>query len=278
MTNNVKESKAAAEAAAAQAELDRIAADAAVVDNRTAMKAALIEKAEAYGVEAATGDMSQTKVAFLFNQAVRERLMTEADAGAVYTAYAKGYNAARIAKGSLVIADTTHFVHGDGMNDVDRGKGAEKTAISIFRTFGRPAVVAQGLEMYQDVRELRELLGADDRAQGSLFNAFVAVNRAVTKAADESERPDVEFRYDEALILATITKAGGGKTDVEKLAALCAALGKLIKTGKFDDSIEDAARILSAVKPKAVGPVAVDTSIVTREHVGSLSSITMVAA
>ena len=269
MTQNVKAAKAAAEAMKANALIDdAIAAEVKLTNHETA-RAALIEKAEAYGAAASEGDMSQTKVAFLFNQAVREGVMTEEDASKIYLAYAKGYNAARVAKGKLEVAGTSYDVHGDSMSDAERGKGAEKTAVSIFRTFGRPAVVAQGLDLYRQVRELRELIGADDRAQASLFNAFVAVNRAVSKAADESEKPDAEFRADEALIAKAITKVGGGKTDAEKLAALVAALGKLVKTGKFDASIEDAARILSNVKPKVVSAVATDTTIVTRAEIGA---------
>ncbi len=268
MTQNVKADKAAREAEKAAAMLAASTANEAVLSNHETMRAALIVKAEEYGAAASEGDMSQTKVAFLFNQACREGVMTEEDASKVYLAYAKGYNAARAAKGKITIGETEHAVHGDSMSDAERGKGAEKTAVSIFRTFGRPAVVAQGLDLYRQVREMRELIGADDRAQASLFNAFVAVNRAVSKAADESEKPDAEYRVTEDVIAKAITKAPGGKTDAEKLAALVTALGKLIKTGKFDASIEDAARILSGVKLKTLAVVATDTKLVTREEIG----------
>src|SRR5688572_16302992 len=256
MTNNVKEAKARAEAMKAKGLIDDAAKEAARLTNQETAREHVFATAETYGATASEGDMSQTKLAFLFNQAVRERILTEEDAGKVYLAYAKGYNAASAAKGEIEIAGVKHGVSGDIMSDAERGKGAEKTAISIFRSFGRVEVVAQGLGLYREVRETRELLGADDRAQSSLFNAFVAVNRDVSRAADASDKPDADFVLADAeraeLIAKAITKdAKGGKTDAEKLAALVAAVGKLNKTGNFA-GLDAVIAALAMVQPKVV--------------------------
>src|SRR5688500_9668918 len=127
MTNDVKGAKARAESMKAQDLIDDAAKAASVLSNHETARAAVIARAETYGASASEGDMSQTKLAFLFNQAVREHILTEEDASKVYLAYAKGYNAARAAKGEIEIAGVKHGVSGDSMSDAERGKGAEKT-------------------------------------------------------------------------------------------------------------------------------------------------------
>ena len=268
MTQNVKQAQARADAMKAQALIDDAAKAAEQLTNAETMRAAMLAQAETYGASAVEGDMSQTKLAFLFNQAVRVSVLTEEDAGAVYLAYVKGYNASRIAKSKVTIGDVEVQAHGDVLGDADKGKGAEKTAISIFRTFGRAAVVGQSIGLFDRVRMLRDKVAADDRAQSSLFNAFVAVNRAVSKAADATSLSDADLlagkmpAVEDALIEAAVTKQASTKTAAQKLEALVKACQKLVKSGDYDATLDQVLVTLGTVKLKVVSIVP-DQTLVT---------------
>jgi hypothetical protein len=230
--------KPANEAAKADALLAATAANIEALSNHETARAALMTVAEGYGRDAVAGDMSQTKLAFLFNQAVRDKVATPGDAKEVYLAYARGYNAARADKGSVEIDGVSHSTVGDKAEET--GKAAETVAASIFGTFGKYGVVGQGLGLYQRVRDLREKITPENRLHSGLFNAFVAVNRAVIKLADDSTFTDDELRAgkmpaidDDTILGAIEKKENAGKTMEQKLARLIADAQKLNKPGYF---------------------------------------------
>jgi len=234
-TEMTKQNNEAAKAAALEADTKRMAEQRS---NHETARAALMTVAEGYGRDAVAGDMSQTKLAFLFNQAVRDKVATPGDAKEVYLAYARGYNAARADKGTVEIDGVAHSTVGDKAEET--GKAAETVAGSIFGTFGRYGVVGQGLGLYQRVRDLRDQITPENRLHSGLFNAFVAVNRAVSKLADETSFTDEELRagkmpaVSDEVILGAIEKAGsGGKTMEQKLARLITDAQKLNKPGYF---------------------------------------------
>lgn len=259
MTNDPKANKASREAAAAQAALDAAEKNKVLVAQINEARAAILFKATQYGEESATGAMSQTKLAFLFNQACREGYMTVADAGKVYMAYAEGYNAAQREKGTLEVANhRLSTVEAALVETAEAGKSKSdhKTAISIFATFGRPAVVAEGLAYFDRVRQLRDTITAENRAQSSMFNAWVAVNRAVSKAADDSDLSDADvaagkFEVTDAVILGALEKdekKSGGKSDADKLDRLIADCLKLAKSDKYTGELKQALELLRATK------------------------------
>lgn len=253
------------EAAKAKAIADAEAANAAILSNQEAARNGILAKAGEYGAHSAEGDMSLTKVAFLFNQACRSKVMTVDDARAVYVAYTDGRNAAMAAKGSVEIEGANYqtgcaVVTTDGKSSADNG--ALKAAVSIFATFGRPAVVVQGLGFYDEVRTMWLALDAGKRQQKSLYNAFVAANRAVSKAADgqnltADELAAGKFDLPEDCVAGAITAEEGetgdgsgkakAKTPDRKLADLMASLVKLADSGNYSADIAEAVVALRKV-------------------------------
>lgn len=202
-----------------------IAGDAAQItppadgDNIAAAKTKLMDQVSIYGRQAARGAASLTHLAFLFAGACRERMLTELDAEAVYTAYVKAYNDA---------VASHHATTGAAPLEVS------KASVSVFRTFGKPAPVAQP-DLYQRVLVLKNRVAADDLV-GSTYNCFVAVNRAIQKVIDDRKGlfPSATLEVTDEMIVKAITKpARPDKTDADRLAQVAAALGKLVQGGRF---------------------------------------------
>lgn len=119
----------------------------------------------------ANAQITKTEAAFRFRDACRDKIAHVAtkgsdDAEKCYLAIANAHNAA--------IA---------GRQDVDAMPADAKTAksaISVFRSFGRPAVINQGDDWFQRVSRMRDLLGAECKL--SAYMAMYRANNAVAKA------------------------------------------------------------------------------------------------
>ena len=188
MTQNVKLSQAEREAAKIAAMQAAAKRDAELLAQREDVRGGVFEAAGRYGREASAGDMSLTKLCFLYNQATRDGHMTPGDASQIYAAYAGSYNAEQDENGFVTIGNVSYPTRGDGLlvdekaseeaHDIARKKhNAEKTAASIIRTFAKDHVVAQGLGFFDRVRMLRDKITPENRTQSSMFNAWVSVNR-----------------------------------------------------------------------------------------------------
>lgn len=200
-------------------------------------RGALLDRAAEYGEKAAIGQTSLTALAFYFNEAVRRGMATEGDARLVYGAYAEKFNAA-VAAQSVTIGNVAYATTTDKLIDLD--EKSIKTPVSMFRTFGRPAVVAQGLELYTRVQAACGLLERSKRI-GSVYNCMVAVNRGVTEASEASLLSDAqvaagEFAVTDEMIAAWIAapeKAQPKERDfATRLAALVTDCAKLVKKGE----------------------------------------------
>jgi hypothetical protein len=121
----------------------------------------------------ANAQITKTEAAFRFRDACRDGLAHIArkgsdDAEKCYLAIANAHNAACA-----------------GRVDVDLlpcdAKSA-KSAISIFRSFGRPAVINQGEDWFARVSRVRDLLGAECKL--SAYMAMYRANNACQKAQD----------------------------------------------------------------------------------------------
>ena len=98
-------------------------------------RAAVIRQANLFGVQSARGEMSLTKLAFLFNDAVRRRFMTVADAEVTYKAYVDARNAA-VAAGTMSCRAT---------QSASDAMPAKSTTWPLSRTFCAPEVEASAL-------------------------------------------------------------------------------------------------------------------------------------
>lgn len=224
-------------------------ADAAKRANSEAVRNATFEQARIYGAESATGSLSVTKLAYLYNEAVRQGTMSLDDAARVYKAYVAGFNEVVTAGSAIEINGVSY----QAATDRDAQDPENKTPISMFRTFGKPAVVAQGLGHFQRVLRLRAEVSKSD-LYGSAYSCMVKVNREIISAADKSSMSDKDVaagkqEVTDAMIVAWMTKADASKDDgdesatpeekakksaAEKLDKLIEAANKLAKTGEVD--------------------------------------------
>lgn len=211
-------------AAATQAN-ELIAADAAALnppmadgDNVTAVKLKVLERIEVLGRQAARGQASLTNVALMFASAVREKLLTAEDAKSVYDTYAKGLN--DMVDGKLSSAGLERIV-------------PSKVSVSMLRSFGNPGPVANP-DLYQRVLAVLNTVPKDDRV-GSTYNCFVTVNRRLQDGYEVSKLIDAaQFKVTDEMLAQWLTKKERAeKDDGQRLADAIAALGKLVKTGRF---------------------------------------------
>ena len=149
----------------------------------------LVAEASKLGQAAAAGATSLTELAYLFNDAARHGMVTEADARMLYGAYADAHNAAVSAK-TVTIGNVTYSVTSDKLLDMD--EKSIKTPISLFRTFARPAVVALGLQLFDTVSKIAADIDREKRV-GSIYNCLVAVNRKVSDMAETMALADNEL-------------------------------------------------------------------------------------
>ena len=133
--------------------------------------AALLSFFHDVGKMLADAQITKTQAAYAFRDACRDRVAHVAtkgsdDAERCYLAIANAHNAA--------IA---------GRQDVDAMPADAKTAksaISVFRSFGRPAVINQGDDWFARIGRMRDLLGAECKL--SAYMAMYRANNAVSKA------------------------------------------------------------------------------------------------
>lgn len=217
-------------AAAKQAEADKAAFEAARVT--------MFDTVRKHGAEAATGAQSLTKVAFLFNAAVRAGVMTAGDATKVFVAYGEAFNAA-IAAGEVMIGNVAYRVTTNALKDLSSEK--TKSGASLLRTFAAPAVVAQGLNFFVEVQEVAAALPVEGRAQASVWNCLVLANRKLIAACDADLMSDADIAAGKFAvtrdmirewIAAPAKEEAAEKTFDERLARLVLDMAKLVKKGE----------------------------------------------
>jgi hypothetical protein len=134
-------------------------------------RADLIERFHAIGEQVAKAAMSKTEAAYAFRDACRDRVAHVAskgsdDAEKCYLAIANAHNAALAGRVDV------DFMPSDAKS--------AKSAISVFRSFGRPAVVNQGNDWFTRIARMKDLLGAECKL--SAYMAMYRANNAVAKA------------------------------------------------------------------------------------------------
>lgn len=213
-------------AAALTAQL--IAGDAATIQptpaadagNLATIRAGIMAKVESFGADRAAGDTSLTRVAFLFAEAVRAKVLVEDDAKAVYETFATA-RAATLATSPMAATGT------DALE-------VSKAAVSIFRTFGKAGPVAQP-DLYARVLAVRQMCKPEE-LYGSAYNTFVRVNRKVTDLVEDKANPATPSTLvisDEQLLDWCLAKPRADKTDAQRLEAAIATIAKLVKSEKF---------------------------------------------
>ena len=209
--------------------------------NMTAMRDATFARIGELGATDKQGSGAITRAGFLFNAACRAGLMTEADAGKAWEAFAKGHNAAVVNSLSIEEGDAT-IQMADRVHDYDV---ADKSAISRFKTFARWQVVshALGLGWFDRVSTLAAAIPAARRV-GSDYNCLVRANRELADAADASDMTNADvkagkFDVADSVITGWLLKpekaepADKVKADFDKkLADAINTLAKLAKEGK----------------------------------------------
>ena len=211
--------------------------DALIAEQRKAFEAArarVIKQANLFGVQSARGEMSLTKLAFLFNDACRNRVMTVADAEVTYKAYVDARNAA-VAAGHVTIDGVDYRVTADRIEPEQMD-----VSVSTFATFGKPAVIAQGLNLFQNIMAVQAEIPTDRRAVKSPYNAMVRVGRRIVKDCKASTLTDVqismgEFPVTREYLFDTLSKTPVTKDFGAKLKALVDAAQKLVKAGDCPD-------------------------------------------
>jgi hypothetical protein len=250
MTQNVKATQAAKEAAKVDAIIAADLANQALLADREAVRQNVFTTAKRNGDNAAFGDNGLAATCFLYNDAVRRGHMNADDAGAVYAAYAEGYNLANAA-GHVMLGNVKVSTRGDGLfaqdvNADEKEANRAKVSASLVRTFGKPGCVAQGAGWFDRVRMVRDTVAVDDRAQSSMFNAWVASNRVANDAKEGEEITD-------AMIVAALTKEGKAakKTALEKLTRLVADAAKLAKANPDFVGLDKVAAVLGQIEAAA---------------------------
>lgn len=186
--------------------------------NSNEAKSNLLDIVRALGADRANGDTSLTKLAFLFSGAVREKIMLETDAEAVYTTFAIARN------------EWTALATNTGTDVLE----ISKASVSTFRTFGKPGPVAQA-DLYERVLTVRSMLTKDE-LYGSAYNTFVHVNREVSKLVEDKANPATPstLKISDDQLLEWCAKEGKApRTDAQKLEAAIATIAKLVKSEAF---------------------------------------------
>ncbi len=155
MTKPLNAADQAAAIAAAEA------ANAIKTANFEAAKALKFDAAKALGVVAAQGEGSLFELAMSFQDGIREGVLTAGESKALYDAYVAGFN-------SLAAEPMA--------------ESSAKVQRSIFATFGEPAAVAQGRDIYARVITIRKGIATEDRV-GSAYSTFAKVNRELAALA-----------------------------------------------------------------------------------------------
>jgi hypothetical protein len=250
MTNNVKAAQAEKEAAKIAALQAAAAQEAADMQAHADGRKFLFDAAERYGSEAATGDMALTALCFLYNHATRQGHAGPDDANEIYGKFAGAYNT-RNAAGHVMLGNVKVSTRSDSLtmqeaNSDEAEENRRKVSASLVRTFAKAGCVAQGSGWFDRVRMLRDAIAVDDRAQSSMFNAWVAANRVANDAKSDATISDAD-------IVAALTKAGKAakKTALEKLTRLVADAAKLAKNNPDFVGLDKVAGVLAQIEAAA---------------------------
>lgn len=126
-----------------------------------------LAEAKRLGASYADGTMSLTDLAMLLNQLCRDRIAFIGKAGdiaeSLYITFANAQNLRAAERG--------------GVDFIKASAKESKSAITLFRSFGKPEVCAQGEDWFKRVLSVKDALGADCKLSG--YNALAKANRSV---------------------------------------------------------------------------------------------------
>jgi len=222
--------------------------DAEFATMKEAARQAFFDTAEAMGKAEAEAEQGQITAGILFNDGIRMKFLAFGDGKEFYLRWKAGRKAAQ-ANGTVDVRGRKVRVTGD--NDAGQkvisfeeakkkdkaAKQALRTNVSNFASFGRPAVVALGLEYFEKVAELRGQITAENRAQDDMLTAYQRCNSAVSRYADKAKKTQADFDAGkftlaevEAVLIETLTAADAETAAlIERFAKQIAALVKLDK-------------------------------------------------
>lgn len=197
--------------AAAKAEQEAEAARVAALANNAALREQVLAQVEVFGRQAGRGEGGLTNAAIMFASAVARRILALDNAKDVYLAYLRGYNA-RVKFGEQVATDDKSIA----------------PTLSTFRTFGKPAPVAQGAALYEQVMLVVRDIPKDAR-YGSMYNCFVRVNRGLDKLGEKTtdNGASLPCPTDEQIADWCTKPVRAEKDDLQKLQAVIETLRKL---------------------------------------------------
>lgn len=126
-----------------------------------------LAEAKRLGASYADGTMSLTDLAMLLNQLCRDGIAFVGKSGDIaetlYLTFANAQNLRAAERG--------------GVDFIKASAKESKSAITLFRSFGKREVCAQGEDWFKRVLGVKDALGADCKLSG--YNALAKANRAV---------------------------------------------------------------------------------------------------
>jgi hypothetical protein len=205
------------------------------VESHADKRAKLMTFFREVGEMIANAQITKTEAAFRFRDACRDGLAHIArkgsdDAEKVYLEIANAHNAACA-----------------GRLDVDLmpcdAKSA-KSAISVFRSFGRPAVINQGDDWFARVSRMRDLLGVQCKL--SAYMAMYRANNAVQKEQDKQIGNRSFYATDADICDWIINRAPEADSASEAMDKFLKTMTTLSQDYQFGQEIYDAMELLMA--------------------------------
>jgi len=225
--------------------LETTVANTEALNNRLAVQTEALTSFAASGRLAAEGALSHSAMCFDFQRYCSEGVFSQEDAGKVYASYAAAYNerlALNPRAGIEMITD-------------------QKVGRSILATYGHPAVAAQGPELYDRIRVLRNEIKAEERAPGSPTSHFARINRVIAGLAAKVVDAKTVTISDAQIIEALSKEAPKDKGLLEQFKPLADLAMKLAKTNRFDGLSPIAEQLVHMMGEIAAGRGVVNADI-----------------
>lgn len=219
-------------------------ANTSILSNRAAAQEDALFSFAALGERVADGEMSHSSMCFDFQRLCAEGVFGQDDAGKVYHAYALAYNARIESNPRAGIEKITD----------------EKVGRSILATYGHPAVAAQGVELYDRIRVLRNEIKAEERAPGSPTSHFAAINRVIAGKAAKVVDPKSVTISDAEIVERLTKEAKAPKGLLEAFKPLADLAMKLAKTNRYEglDKVAEQLMVMAGEIAAGRGVVSAD--------------------
>lgn len=224
--------------------LENTVANTEALNNRLAAQNDALTSFEASGRLAAEGALSHSVMCFDFQRYCAEGVFSQDDAGKVYGRYVDAYNAR---------VQTNPRAGVEMITD-------QKVGRSILATYGHPAVAAQGPELYDRIRVLRNEIKAEERVPGSPTSHFATINRVIAGKAAKVVDPK-SVTISDAEIVERLTKEGPKEKGLlEAFKPLADLAMKLAKTNRYEglDKVAEQLMVMAGEIAAGRGVVSAD--------------------